>query len=547
MVFARQNLNAAFVGQSLLRRDQIRYTVVPVLGYEHLRQQAAKYLFDATEYRSIILIDCGAVVDVAAFLKLDQDTERAAFVIDYHRPVHRANIHNATNVVVFADTEHVPDPQPASLAPPPPPPALDDDDDDLDDRSGDRDRDSPSKRQKGDGGNADLDESPPERDFGDDFASGSFYGTSSAYLMHELAAQLAADTPRALWLAIVGLTEHYLLHRCSVKQYLKHLEALRVSARIADDKTLQYERFEYQFVLYRHWTLYESMFHSPQIATRLGIWAEGGRRRLDQLLAKMGFPLNQCHQRFAMMSVEMKQQLPRQLEEYASDFGLADITFPSFVKTLDNKLRLSAADCVHAISALIEVGVPRTGRGLDTQFERDTWQADLLRAYSALASENPEEQVLLMGKGLSSAIALQQALVREGVDLLLKKIIVRNGPFRYGLLHESSAEPVFCHWQSLTRLALFVLEALKKPNKASKPLVLCALNRERNSYLVLGVTPAAPSTRAKRNDFGISFHQAARLTGTDVHFHSFDSSVIEVGAADISRFLELLHSGLIAE
>jgi cell division control protein 45 len=106
---------------------------------------------------------------------------------------------------------------------------------------------------------------------------------------------------------------------------------------------------------------------------------------------------------------------------------------------------------------------------------------------------------------------------------------------------------MFCHWQSLTRLALFVLEALKKPNKVSKPLVLCALNRERNSYLVLGVTPAAPSTRAKRNDFGVSFHQAARLTGTNVQFHSFDSSVIEVGAADISRFLELLHSGLLAE
>ncbi len=510
---------------------------MPVLGYEHLAQQAKKYLGDNGEYRSIILVDCGAVVDVAAFLKLEQDTERAAYVIDYHRPVHRANIHNATNVVVFADTESVPDPQPTTLEPRV--------DEDIDDRSGEGD--SPTKRQKGEGGNVDADESPAERDFGDDFASGSFYGTSSAFLMHELAAQLAGETPHVLWLAIVGLTEHYLLHRCSVKQYLKHLETLRVAARTSDDKTLQFERVEYQFVLHRHWSLYESMFHSPQVATRLGIWAEGGRRKLDQLLAKMGFPLDQCRQRFAMMSVEMKQMLPVQLEAYAADFGLVDITFPSFIKTLDNKLRLSAADCVYAISALIEVGVPRATRGLDSQFDGDSWQADLLRAYSALAADNSEEQVQSMSMGLGSAISLQQALVREGVDLLLKKIIVRNGPFRYGLLHESSNSPMFCHWQSLTRLALFVLEALKKPNKASKPLVLCALNRERNTYLVLGVTPAAPSTRAKRNDFGISFHQAARLTGTDVQFHSFDSSVIEVAAADISRFLELLHSGLISE
>lgn len=202
---------------------------------------------------------------------------------------------------------------------------------------------------------------------------------------------------------------------------------------------------------------------------------------------------------------------------------------------------------MYAVSALIEIGVPRGTRSLDAHFESDSWQSQLLSAYFALSADNTDEQVTLTSHGLSSAVALQEALVREGVDLLLKKIIVRNGPFRYGLLHDSTNAAWFAHTQSLTRLALFVLESLKKPNKASKPLVLCALNRERNAYLVLGVTPAAPSTRAKRNDFGVSFHQAARLTGAQVRAHSFDSSVIEVAAEDVSRFLELLHSGLIAE
>lgn len=134
--------------------------------------------------------------------------------------------------------------------------------------------------------------------------------------------QEANDTSRILWLAIVGLTEHFLLHRCSVKQYLRHIETLRQAAITSNDKTLQFERFEFQFVLHRHWTLYDSMFHSPQVSTRLGIWSEGGRRKLDQLLAKMGFPLDQCRQRYTLMPADIKQALPAKLETYASEYGL---------------------------------------------------------------------------------------------------------------------------------------------------------------------------------------------------------------------------------
>jgi len=31
-------------------------------------------------------------------------------------------------------------------------------------------------------------------------------------------------------------------------------------------------------MLYRHWTLYDSMWHSQYIATRLGIWKEQGQK-----------------------------------------------------------------------------------------------------------------------------------------------------------------------------------------------------------------------------------------------------------------------------
>ena len=50
----------------------------------------------------------------------------------------------------------------------------------------------------------------------------------------------------------------------------------------------------YRFMLYRHWNLYDSMYYSRYIATKLGIWKHTGKQRLDTLLAKMGLPLDQC-------------------------------------------------------------------------------------------------------------------------------------------------------------------------------------------------------------------------------------------------------------
>jgi hypothetical protein len=49
---------------------------------------------------------------------------------------------------------------------------------------------------------------------------------------------------------------------------------------------------EYRFMLYRHWTLFDSMYHSPFIATKLGTWVNetSGKQKLDTMLVGMGIP-----------------------------------------------------------------------------------------------------------------------------------------------------------------------------------------------------------------------------------------------------------------
>ena len=50
---------------------------------------------------------------------------------------------------------------------------------------------------------------------------------------------------------------------------------------------------ELRFLLFRHWNLYDAMYHSSYVASKLGIWRERGRKKLSGLLAKMGRVLSQ--------------------------------------------------------------------------------------------------------------------------------------------------------------------------------------------------------------------------------------------------------------
>ena len=45
---------------------------------------------------------------------------------------------------------------------------------------------------------------------------------------------------------------------------------------------------ELRVQLMRHWSLYEALYHSSYIASRLGLYQTKGRTKLDEWLARMG-------------------------------------------------------------------------------------------------------------------------------------------------------------------------------------------------------------------------------------------------------------------
>ena len=124
---------------------------------------------------------------------------------------------------------------------------------------------------------------------------------------------------------------------------------------------------EPRFLLIRHWSLYDSMLHSPYLASRLHVWSDMGRKRLHKLLAKMGVSLTQCKQNYTHMDMDLKRGLRRNLLTYAPLYGLEGLVPPAagaggrkegwgYVRSWGWKACLSAADVGIIIGAILEVG-----------------------------------------------------------------------------------------------------------------------------------------------------------------------------------------------
>ena len=81
-------------------------------------------------------------------------------------------------------------------------------------------------------------------------------------------------------------------------------------------------------LLLRHWTLYDSLFHTRAVATRLGLWNARKREAFDVLIADMGIPLAQAHQQYSVMPLDTRVRFLTKLEAYAKAYQFDDIFIP---------------------------------------------------------------------------------------------------------------------------------------------------------------------------------------------------------------------------
>jgi cell division control protein 45 len=243
---------------------------------------------------------------------------------------------------------------------------------------------------------------------------GASYSEPISTMMYSLASDLGRLDNDLLWLTIVGVTSMELYGRSSagvaapvrandkskptgwmgmrgarIRQLLRdevrrlnppeltngrvapeNTGVIPTTARNPEDTSIRLSP-EPRFLLIRHWSLYDSMLHSPYLFSRLKTWSETGIKRLHKLLAKMGVSLAQCKQSYTHMDMMLKRELRAKLLKYGSLYNLDEMVPPDdsdgkdrggakdgwgFVRSWGWRATLSAQDVGVVIGALLEIG-----------------------------------------------------------------------------------------------------------------------------------------------------------------------------------------------
>ncbi|KAF4126882.1 cell division control protein 45 [Geosmithia morbida] len=395
------------------------------------------------------------------------------------------------------------------------------------------------------------------------YTAGSSFSEPISSMMYSLASELGREDNDLLWLTIVGVTSMELYGRSSagvaapvrmtdksrptgwmgvrgarIRQLLRdevrRLNPLEITngrvapentgvipttARNPEDTGIRLSP-EPRFLLIRHWSLYDSMLHSPYLFSRLKTWSETGIRRLHKLLAKMGVSLAQCKQSYTHMDMMLKRELRAKLLKYGSLYNLDEMV-PSvdtdgkdragakdgwgFVRSWGWRATLSAEDVGVVIGALLEVGkhaqssepvvtmsqaLREAEEEIDYTAQSDEWVSRFWEAYDAL------EDIDALKAGVPTAQHLHRAIYRTGTSLISKKQIKHLRAFRLCVVKEGPDVALFTHPAALTKLSLWIGEALSEQERESHgklshggrgtPLIVASLDEKRGTYVVVG-------------------------------------------------------------
>lgn len=427
------------------------------------------------------------------------------------------------------------------------------------------------------------------------YSLGTSYSEPVSSMLYSLASELGREDNDLLWLAIVGISSIDLSpfsqpasssRHSSGRKVLDRGEQIRevlrdevrrlnpipeaelrrsrdsgdtisTHARSPADTAIRLSP-EPKFLLIRHWSLYDSMLHSPFLSTRLHVWSDAGRKRLNKLLAKMGVSLQEAGKGYVHMDMEIKRFLRQRILKFAEMYNLEGLVPGDdgrsgkegwgFVRSWGWKATLSAVDVAMTVGAILEVGTEGAGSGWDMRFDphgRNPSYSSRVRAlptpphsedgssqidgqisnaaeapdwtthrfFAAYDSLNPTTTSSTQGLSvllshIPTAQNLHRAILRTGSALIAKKQIRHLRAFRMGIVKEGPDIPLFTHPGALTKLAgwvseaVAVLEAEKGSSRkaaADQALVLGCIDEVRGVYVVVGLGGGSAGGKAVRS------------------------------------------------
>ncbi|EXB99113.1 Cell division control protein 45-like protein [Morus notabilis] len=541
---------------NVLESDSVRYACYPVSSFQEIHKYAGSDFSSASENPvSILLINWGCHRDLRK--ALDLGPAARVFVVDSHRPIHLHNLSEQNDRVVVLytlDDEHQ-----ADLAYDFDVSALanaselnsddeadDDDDDDDSESEGEEEEDGRGSRKRR--RVSQENEEDPVQLFRklkkEYYRMGTFHGKPSGCLMYELSHSLRKNTNELLWLACVSLTDQFVHERLTDERYQagvmeleQHINSsgnldavtsvtLKDGTKIRAPNALRiaYED-EPRLMLLQEWNLFDSMLCSSYIAPKLKTWSDNGMKKLKLLLARMGFALVDCQQKFQYMNLEVKRKMKDEFERFLPEYGVTDFYFRSFLRLHGYSSRVSAADVVYGVTALLESFVKSDGSCASKQFGV---------AYDALSLSNLDK----LKSGMQHAIKIQRAILRQGSTAITKSGCIRSGrKFRWVKLEDLVDTKLLGYPQALTKFCYFLMDALREKGARMKPLLCACLSQEPSKVLIVGVCGKPRLGAVQGNAFGMAFRNAAEEIGAEFLHELFESSWIVLDAAAVNSFM----------
>jgi cell division control protein 45 len=449
------------------------------------------------------------------------------------------------------------------------------------------------------------------------YSGGSYYGVPASYVAFLLSTQLRfGQQGDLLWYATVGVTDAYLharldmygyanlalslrshtlrlfpndeYHRVGNAIFAEHLQgSSSTSLDLTHISVCEAGRVvcesDFLFFLLRHSSLYDSMVYSNAVSTKMQLWTARGLQNLQELLAKMGCPLEECRQPFPFMKPALRRTLRDKFLQHGEEYGLENLEFTSFKRVTGYKSFLSASDMAYAVTALLECDTPAT---MSISGKHDEEQEALRAfniAYDALATNSSTTVILNeghavsnlvnggdmsgnegVGAGIRLAMSLQKSIIATAASLVDRKAISTLRHFRYALItctsqesqgdddmgddddgSDETANNVFAKPIALSKLAHYLMDMHRSNGKwtgeKSRPLILAAEKPRTKTYMIVGYEYPEHAGTIVKNRFGQNFELAAKTMKGTFRFDSFDSNVVEVDGKDVQRFMEQLH------
>lgn len=363
----------------------------------------------------------------------------------------------------------------------------------------------------------------------------SFYGRSSALIIFELAWKLSKDNMDLLWWAIVGITEQLLLGKIESSVYTLEIDNIqshvsRLTNKTNDQSNLSASKIHFEndlhLVLYRHWSVLESMRYSIYVACKLKLWTLRGEKKLHELLVEMGLPLVHARQTFTSMDLVLRQEFFSMIERCAEKYDIPDVIYGSFTLQYGYRNRYSASDYVYSMLSILE------------SVKKDKTPEDcFLEALDGLGRNHKD----ILNAGIEGAKLLLQAIFKQVQSSLEAHQIHSTGSFFYFILNEENT--YFSYPYGLSMLAKFILNghvAVSRSRQAPDlPLIAsCPVDAERGLCLLVGIPPVREDS--PKNFFGKAFEQAALKCNAATLQDHFESSLIQIRQNDLTRFLDAL-------